>query len=110
MTILTRLRELSGKATPGPWFSGGSYVSTDLDKQPGYPPKDGCIASLYDGEYIENENKNDALLIAELRNNIDKLLDVVEAAKAFYENPGWYSTQAKIRIALTELERGEADG
>jgi len=78
-TLITRLRELSGKATKGPWESAAWA-----------PPGDGATeCHLLIGEYEPlpigfNHDPEDAAncdLIAELRNNIDKLLDVVEAAR-----------------------------
>lgn len=92
MGTIERLKELEAKATPGPWIYG-HYDSH------------ACIGQLVDGLIIWNVadskircieeadepinfewqrpvNTKDARLIVEIRNNISKLLAVVEAVKA----------------------------
>lgn len=67
MSVVARLRELSGKATKGFWFHSPLRVkSVDMH-------------GVYDQPIPSGEF--DSELIATMRNNIDRLLNVVEAAK-----------------------------
>lgn len=78
--LLKQLREAESKATKGEWFDHKEDISTDKDRSlVGYPPQDGAICNLSDGEYIENRNHEaDASLIVLMRNNLIPLLDYVE--------------------------------
>jgi hypothetical protein len=101
--LLTRLRELSGKATKGPWETtdDGCYLTSSTE----YDVSEICEMTL--------SNHPDSELIALMRNNIDKLLDVVEAARKIAvktnDGPLDFPTHAKswneLVEALQALER-----
>ena len=58
---------MEAKFTKGKWVvdnSGSAVIIKDSGGYVGYPSHKGAIASLDDGEYIENGNKHDAHLIA----------------------------------------------
>lgn len=81
MTRLEEIKERLSKATEGEWESGnyGDVGVVGTDWGVGYPKRRGTIASLNDGEYIENENsKNDSDFIANSKSDITYLLDRVE--------------------------------
>lgn len=79
---LDEIQKLVDSATPGPWYAGRDSVATNPTSAPGYPPDMAVIASLYDGEYIENPNsERDTKFIAAARELVPKLLAVAVAAK-----------------------------
>ena len=96
MSIVARLRELSGKATAQPWQSGNNAVWQLEISGEGNSPE--CIC-----EYVK---ETDAELIALMRNNIDKILDVVEAAKEYMETDKFLAPEygSKLRTALAALD------
>jgi len=67
--------------TPGPWFLNGRTVATNNRDTAGWPPPKTLIASLADGEYIDNTNAAaDGALIAaspDLLAACEGLLDVM---------------------------------
>lgn len=77
MNLLTRLRELSAKASRGPWFAdmGDSYSPLrDADGE--------LVADFDCGDATDTpQGKINSLFVEILRNNIDKLLDVCDAAR-----------------------------
>ena len=78
---LERLKRLCDASTPGPWIANemSSGVSTKRGAIVGYPSDSSMVASLYDGEYIENENReHDAAFIAEARTALPELIAEVE--------------------------------
>lgn len=82
MTLLEKLAELKAfrearaKATPGQWV-GNSYV---VMSGPGH------VATVYDGEYIENLNAdNDAAFIALAANEASTIAQQLEIALKFIE-------------------------
>ena len=63
--LVASMRAAAEKATAGTWQAGTYSVVLDGGRGPAWPPDDKSIASLYDGEYIENANaQNDAAHIA----------------------------------------------
>jgi hypothetical protein len=93
MNTLDRLKELHEKATPGPW------EATDL----------GDVRISNGGIHLDTEcDKENAQLIAEMRNNISKLLAVVDAARYVAGIIPEYgpdkSDMADLRDALATLE------
>ena len=95
------------KFTPGPWEvidDGGGYggcysVSVEgSGAKANYPPMAGCIASVYDGEYVENHNaENDAHLIAAA----PELYAALESARAWADSCG---AQAGLQNILDEID------
>lgn len=70
------------KWTKGNWVvdKNGNVIVEGSSGGVGYPPSDGTIASLYDGEYIENDNAdNDAHLIAAAPDLAEALESILEA-------------------------------
>lgn len=57
---------MNTKFTKGEWIvdGAGDVIIKGSDGGVGFPARDGTIASLNDGEYIENTNEFDAHLIA----------------------------------------------
>jgi hypothetical protein len=82
MTAMTaaELKALHDAATPGVWGSKGFAITViGSGGSIGYPPTDGCIASLDDGEYIANKNAdNDAALIVAVKNNLPAIIEAME--------------------------------
>jgi len=106
MNLLTRLRELSEKATKGPWevTDDGCYLLSSTE----YDVSEICEMTL--------SNHPDSELIALMRNNIDKLLDVVAIAKKYdsdmcfcddelFNTGGGMCTQCALHQAFEALER-----
>ncbi len=54
------------KITKGEWVvdNAGDVIIKGSDGGVSFPARDGTIASINDGEYIENDNEHDAHLIA----------------------------------------------
>ena len=90
--LLTRLRELSGMATQGPWTQDHCDVK--------------AIYRMHTHHMAYGSNQVHAELIVLMRNHIDKLLDVVECARkvALEADPMFKSTIA-LQDALDALER-----
>lgn len=83
MTLADELEALAAKATAEDWEAendGSCIRVVGSDAYIGYPPKSGAIASLNDGEYIENRLfREDAALIVALKNNVDKIIAALRA-------------------------------
>jgi hypothetical protein len=107
MNTLERLKELAGKATPGPWeeVDNSWEVSTIYDSrgngiircyiQP-------CLESSLDEKGEELADAKDALakLITSLLNNAEALLEVAEAALGRQQ----YLTPEEERISFNKLD------
>lgn len=76
---LDELEVLHKAATGGEWEvdqHGSAVLIAGSGGYVGYPSRTGAVASLDDGEYIENVNSsNDAALIAALRNAATALIE-----------------------------------
>lgn len=91
---LSEMRELVSKATPGPWKSFHRL------------PDHECPTSWEVGVTPADIWEYDAKLIAAMRNNIEKLLDVAEQVKKcldLYEIKG--NAWKKLSEKIEELER-----
>ena len=112
-----RLRDLLGKATPGPWTAntdhtrkreyGGGITMWETPVQVGAPENMGnTIASVgMGGPGAIHSGRDDveanATLIAELRNAAPALLDTIAALKA--ERDGWKASYMTLRKAANAL-------
>ncbi len=85
MSIIQRLRELEATATPGPWeaFAGSVIRGT---REAYHHPLNDDGTPYY--RYVGIRESEDAVLIAEMRNRLPKLLAVVEAARTYIDNNG----------------------
>lgn len=99
------LRKLLKEATPGPWFRRGRNnvaIVPDFSGQ----------GSDLPGTTLVSSSPENAALIAALRNNAEKLLAVVEAAKKMVGQPfvdqDWYVDG--VHKALAALESDEPAG
>lgn len=105
-SLADELEKLAGEATAGPWEVNYSSIAiAGSGAAAGYPSVPECIASLNDGEYIENGNyEADATLIVALRNNLDTILSALREREAvvafirshgeFYETDAWWWADA----------------
>lgn len=94
------------KWTPGPWVVGDCAMAVIVEGsggRVGYPAKSGTIASICDGEYIENTNKYDAHLIAAA----PELYDALERLVAHVECGG--AANADIEVALDALAKARGE-
>jgi hypothetical protein len=98
VTSLTELREAGKRATPGPWKQDGPNL--DLVVQDGASGREPMVAATDPDD--RERGRDDAALIALMRNNWDALLDVVEAAQGFEtaEQVGEPWQSAECRRAL----------
>lgn len=78
MNKLSWLRKLSEKATKAPWYSGDLTVYLGSEYE--------VDEVLYESQPGPNARQRNNDLICEMRNNIDALLDVVEAAHMWVRN------------------------
>ncbi len=88
-----RLRALAGAATPGPWVAegyenGATYVfqaNDDRSRDPVYYAPTQAIVSVHlrDHQDWDTECNLNARLIAEMRNQIDALLDAADRAERY---------------------------
>jgi len=75
------------KFTKGDWVvdNAGDVIIKGSGGYVGYPSHDGAIASLNDGEYIENHNSHDAHLIASAP-AMYKALEALSKSAVFRDN------------------------
>lgn len=100
---LDEIRKLIEAATLGPWHANGESVATRPGIGAGWPKNPDVVASLDDGEYIENPNADDdARFIAAARTLLPALLDVAEKAKARPFHETW--CECDMCEALAALE------
>lgn len=86
IALIARLREIEGRATPGPW-------SVDPDDRPGMEYNNHVVAGrdervcfmAHGGPSRQDELDASAALIAESRNALSALLDAAEALIPFAE-------------------------
>lgn len=95
--LTSRLVVLEAAATPGPWTVGKTFRRIDRTTCaelliPGHPRGNPFIA------------ENNAALIAEVRNALPALLNLVEAARAFF-NVEWGETRSDSAVPFMEAER-----
>ena len=97
------------KFTPGKWVSkdGMSVIVEGSGAYVGYPPKQGAIASLFDGEYIENANRADAHLIAAAPELYEALWNMVALAEPYMRDEVQEIGLLEARAALAKA-RGES--
>lgn len=81
---IAEIERLANAATPGPWESptdGHAVIVEGSRGKVGYPPSEGTIASLNDGEYIENHSATqDAAFIAASRAAVPALCAALREA------------------------------
>ena len=90
MNKLERLRELAAKATHARWGVIDDIIGWTLSSE-----KHGDLGR------IDFENGDDAELICEMRNNIEAMIEVVEAAKDEIEVYGCDPICPKERLCCT---------
>jgi hypothetical protein len=74
-TRIIEIEERLEKSTQGNWIYNQCAVKTNEKSNYGYPPTDGVICGLFDGEYIENSNyQADGEFIAHAKSDIEYLL------------------------------------
>jgi len=98
------------KWTPGKWVvdENGNVIVEGSGGGVGYPPTEGTIASLCDGEYIVNENgDNDARLIAAAPDLVEALEGLARMHRERFGLDGAYDSE--IRIAETALAKAYGD-
>ena len=105
--MLERLKELAGKATPGPWYERGIYWLLRYARKSSYET-DWDEAGPEDNMPEED----DACFIVALRNKAEALLEVAEAARVLCNNvnddTGEYEEcWQKLYAALAKLEVGK---
>lgn len=83
MKVLDELERLSKAATPGPWKTEATERENSDWVHFNYKSLHGYVLSVY-GSHI-TANKNDAELIAAMRNSIDALINVARAAQMHIE-------------------------
>ena len=114
MTDLSdQIREALAKATPGPWRSDGDASPDDVSI---YGPADEWLANIGNWsrsnpdapeemqreQLIEMRDVADAALIVLLRNNIDALLAVAEAARRLdAAGMTWHASPSLIELRET---------
>ncbi|HET7128952.1 MAG TPA: hypothetical protein VFJ93_07750 [Gaiellaceae bacterium] len=112
MTTLKELRALADKATPGPWREdgpefGGHWVVTG-------GAADGAVHPSMAGQpyaVLGGSGAIDAALIATMRNNLDALLDIAEAAQAMSDSLAFqnrcsdHHAHTAMMEALSRLDR-----
>jgi hypothetical protein len=86
MNLIERLRKLEAKATPGPWYHQWSHGAVGISKT-----KNRAITPYVD-------RVEDAEFIAEMRNALPKLLDVVKIAQLLRDT---YSIREGCRASLS---------
>lgn len=109
---LAHLRELASKATKIPWEALTGHKATVMAHN-----LDTFVCNCHHDDCSTNNSKEDAHLIAAMRNHIDALLDLWEAAKNCVE-PTKLSADTAVRYhhernhayLKTALERLEAIG
>lgn len=103
------------KITKGEWIvdNAGDVIIKGSDAGVSFPARDGTIASINDGEYIENINKHDAHLIAaaplmyrEIEEDIDFLECLIIDAETSGEKRSLQHKQ-NLKIGLLAKARGE---
>lgn len=107
MSLLTRLRDLSEKATKGPWEHHGRLIFGR-----GGPAGQVMVCQ---SPFVFNQDV-DFQLIVLMQNNLNKLLDVVDAAKEYnkhiqisagnqFGKHNFNTIVSELNAALAELER-----
>ncbi len=94
MSLIKRLEEMEKSATPGPWYAdtGDSYSPVRSDSGP--------ICDCDVVEYDTELGKLNSMLIADMRNALPKILDVVKAV----QDTLTIETPAEVLRALAALE------
>lgn len=103
-TILAELEEALKAATPEPWEADdyGAVGKAGGRYGPGYPPRPDSIMHGNDGEYIENpKSREDARLIALMRNSLPTLLEAVKRQGEVIQRAGvqfrYYEEQHRLK-------------
>ena len=92
------------KFTKGEWHvdNAGDVVIKGSGGYVGYPSHDGAIASLDDGEYIENDNKYDAHLIAAAPDMYAMVNEVLSMQKQWHGHG--METHMKLAVLAKKME------
>lgn len=108
MTInIEELKRDREAGTDGPWEVSPYHCVRvqGSDAEVGYPPQAGAIASLYDGEYIENKNNVvDARRIARLPDLEAAFLEAVELLEKFKKGDADYDFEIGVYEFLKEIK------
>ena len=104
MNALERLKELAGKATPGPWIVGGSYTVRTMRSALDW------IARMRDRhhKHDDDEDKANALLIVAMHNALPDMIEVAEAAREV-ARVLCYDNLERLDAALAKLEAAHED-
>lgn len=116
-----QLRALVSRATPGPWhrtdrrWRPAETMGMRAEYKGGYRPAHEWDHRVHaDALDMEEDNavalnltKDNATLIAALRNNIEALLDVAEAAEEVREDDGGWDSLQRLYLALDRLSGGK---
>jgi len=106
-STITRLRELEAKATKGEWYTENLSVGSTVWAGC-FPTGSMQVAGTGHAQFDDTN----AQLIAEMRNNLSKLLDVAEAAERYvYCNPGsedeYKYEIGRLILALSKLTEND---
>ena len=102
MKPFQRLRELEAKATPGFWSTKLEYNDTVMELVGPYTTAEGCS-----GPSTEFNNHDDARLICEMRNQLPKLLAVIDVMQEALENYTGAGTTARDALTKARELAGE---